>query len=63
MCSDDPEAGHLRDGQVDEHDAARKHLLTERHVRENHQEAGNERRPQNAQLGFQVLTSALPADA
>src|SRR5262249_21590897 len=50
MRRDDSEPCNLRDGQIDEDDAARQHLLTKWHVREHDQDAGHERRPQYAQL-------------
>ncbi len=43
-------AGDLRDGQVDEHDAAREHLRAERHVSGRHQQPGGERRQQDRQV-------------
>ena len=52
---DHAEAGDLRDGQVDEHDAARQHLLSERHVRDRDQKTGDQRRPQDAQIGREEI--------
>ena len=48
---DHAETGDLRDREVDEHDAARQHLLSERHMRNRHQHAGDQRRPQDAEIG------------
>ena len=50
---DDAERRHLRDGEIDEHDAAGQHLLSQRHVRDRHQHAGDQRRPQDAEVGGQ----------
>ena len=51
---DHAERGDLRDREVDEHDAALQHLLPERHVREHYQQAGEQRRPQDAQVDCEV---------
>ena len=50
---DHAEARHLCDREVDEHDPAREHLLPERHVRQHDENAGNEGRPQDAQIRLQ----------
>ncbi len=54
MGGDDAESGNLRDGEVDEHDAAPEHLLPERHVRQEDQDAGHEGRPQDADVSAEV---------
>ena len=46
---DHAEPGDLRHREVDEHDAALEHLHAERHVRRGHEQAGDERRPQDAE--------------
>ena len=48
---DHAESRDLRDRKVDEHDAARKHLLAERHVRDHDEDARDQRRPENAEIG------------
>ena len=45
---DHAEPGDLRDREVDEDDAAVEHLHAERHVRREHQQAGDERRAEDA---------------
>ena len=50
---DHAETRDLRDGQIDEHDAARQHLLSERHMRDRDQHARDQRRPQDAEVGEQ----------
>ena len=50
MRGDHADTGHLRDGEVDEDDTAGQHLLTERHMRGQHDQAGKQRRPQDAEI-------------
>jgi hypothetical protein len=45
---DDAEAGDLGDREIDEDDAAVEHLLAERHVRRQHQQAGDQGRAEDA---------------
>ncbi len=45
-----PSAGDLRDGEIDEHDAAREHLLPQRHMRDCHQAARDQRGHQDAEI-------------
>ena len=42
--------GDLRDREIDEHDAAIQHLDAERHMRRGHEQAGDERRPKDAEI-------------
>ena len=58
---DHAEPRHLRDGEVDEHDAAGQHLLSQRHVRNRHQHAGDQRRPQDAEVSEQSVHLSPPA--
>ena len=60
------QARHLRDGQVDEHDAAPQHLTAQWHVAGQRQQAGGQRRQQQGQLvhrGFVVLSSAAISES
>ena len=57
---DDTDAGDLRDRQVDEHDAALQYLRAQRHMRGQHQQAGQQRRQQDVPIeGFGRHGSAL----
>ena len=56
---DHAERRDLRDREIDEHDAAPQHLLAERHVRQRDEDAGDERRPQDAEGAGEVVH--LPA--
>jgi hypothetical protein len=47
---DHPEPRDLSDRQIDEHDAALQHELSQRHVRRQHQNPGEERGKQDRQL-------------
>ena len=49
-CGDHAQAGDLRDRQVDKDDAALEHLRTERHVGGQHQQPGEQRRPEDADI-------------
>ncbi len=55
MRGDHAEARDLRDGEVDEHDAAPQHLLPERHVRQDDEDAGHEGRPQDADVPGEIV--------
>ena len=56
---DHAERGNLCDREIDEHDATPQHLLAERHVRQRDEDAGDERRPQDAEGAGEVVH--LPA--
>ena len=51
---DDSKRGDLCDREIDEHDSALQDLLSERHVRQHDQEAGDERRPQDAEVDGEI---------
>ena len=44
---DDAQASDLGDGKIDEDDAARQHLVAQRHVGAEHQQAGDKGRPED----------------
>ena len=50
LREDHAERGDLRDREIDEDDAAREHLLAERHVRRQHEQARDAGGPENAEL-------------
>ena len=54
VCRDYAKRGHLCDREIDEHDPALQYLLPERNVRQHYQEAGDQRRPQDAQVDCEV---------
>ena len=55
---DHPQPRHLCDGEVDEHDAAVEHLRAQRHVRGQHQQAGDQRQSEQAPVERVPVDSA-----
>ncbi len=51
-------AGDLRNGEIDEDDATRQHLRSERHMRRGHENAGDKRRQQYRKLGCREIHCA-----
>ncbi len=61
VCGDYAEPGHLRNREIDEYDAAREHLLTQWHMREDDEQARDERGPENAHLSGDITHFSAPS--